>query len=468
MSRVFSSFTTEEIVEVVEMLLFRELDVRAVTLGMNIAAAAAQSSEELLERLKSLLDDGLRGFSAAVDKVAKRYGVRIVTKRLAVTPVSLLLEPVATKEGVERACSLGVELAKLLDRICEKHGVDYVGGYAAFAHKGVTPGDRAVIESIPQAIAETSRVSAMVNAASTETGINMDVVREMGLKVKETAELTAEAKGVGCARLVVMANAPEDNPFMPGAYHGLGEPSPVVNVAISGPGVIEAVVKELGEKADFRALHDTIKRTAFKITRLGELIGRAVAKELNAAFGIVDLSLAPSPKVGDSVADILEAMGVEYAGAPGSTAALALLVDAVKKGGAMATSSVGGLSGAFIPVSEDAGMVEAVAVGAMSLEKLEAMTAVCSTGIDMVAIPGDTSPETIAAIIADEMAIGVMLDKAVGVRIIPVPEAEPGDKVTFGGLLGETVVVKVSQFSSGKFIRRGGVIPPFTRRLEKG
>ncbi len=462
MPRIFSP---EEIGEVVEMLLFQELDIRAVTLGVSLQDCISSNPSDMLSMVEEKVSKHARELSRAVEKVARKYGVRVVTKRLAVTPVSMLLEPIAARSA-EKARETGVELAVTIDKAARSNGVDLVGGYAAFVHKGFTPGDRAVIDTIPEALAETQGLSAMVNAASTMTGINVDAVREMGYKVLETSRRTP--KGLGCTRLVVMANAPEDNPFMPGAYHGLGEPETVVNVAVSGPGVVEAVIRRLGEKADLRTLHDVVKRTAFKITRLGELIGREVARELGAAFGIVDLSLAPSPKVGDSVARALEAMGIEVAGAPGSIAALYLLVDAVKKGGAMATSSIGGLSGAFIPVSEDEGMSEAAAKGAITIDRLEAMMAVCNTGVDMVAIPGDTPPEIVAGIIADVMAVAVALDKALGVRVIPVPGAKPGDKVDFGGLLGSTTVIQVSPYSPAAFLRRGGLIPPPTRRLDKG
>ncbi len=462
MTRIFSP---EEISEVVEMLLFQELDIRAVTLGLSIQECVSNSLENTISCIESIVSEYSRKLSRAVDEVSRRYGVRIVTKRLALTPISILLEPYASK-SIDRGVEAGVEIAKAIDKAGGDGGVDYIGGYTAFVHKSFTPGDKAVVESIPDAIAETMRVSAMVNVASTNTGVNMDAVKVMGCKILETSRKTRQ--GLGCARLVVMANAPEDNPFMPGAYHGLGEPRVVVNVAVSGPGVIENAVRKLGCKADFRTLHDTIKRVAFKITRLGELVGRAVSRLVDAEFGIVDLSIAPSPKEGDSVARILEAMGIEVAGAPGSIAALYILVDAVRKGGAMATSSIGGLSGAFIPVSEDEGMSKAVEAGAITIDRLEAMMSVSNTGVDMVAVPGDTQPETISAIIADVACVAIALDKALGVRIIPVPGAKPGDKVDFGGLLGSTVVVGVSKFSSKEFVSRGGLIPPPVKRLERG
>ncbi len=458
-------FSPEEISEVIEMLLFQELDIRAVTLGLSLQDCVSQEPGKMISRVEEKIGEYASRLASAVDRVAEKYGVRIVTKRIAITPVSVLLEPIASR-GVDKAVETSLELAEAIDRAARKNRVDYVGGFAAFVHKGFTPGDKAVIESIPEALARTESLSAMVNVASTMTGINMDAVNMMGHKILETSRKTP--RGIGCARLVVMANAPEDNPFMPGAYHGLGEPEAVVNVAVSGPGVIENAVRKLGLKTDFRTLHDTIKRVAFKITRLGELVGREVARELNAEFGIVDLSIAPSPKMGDSIARILEAMGLEVAGAPGSIAALYILVDAVRKGGAMATSSIGGLSGAFIPVSEDAGMSLAVEKGAINIDRLEAMMAVCNTGVDMVAVPGDTSPHTISAIIADVMAVAIALDKALGVRIIPVPGARPGDKVEFGGLLGSTTIVRIPEFSSRNFVSRGGIIPPPAKRLERG
>ncbi len=458
-------FAPEEISEVVEMLLFHELDIRAVTLGISLQDCVSPDPNDMLSAVECKVSKYARRLSKAVEKVARKYGVRIVTKRLAVTPACVLLEPIASRSN-GKALEAAVELAKVLDKASRKGGVDYIGGFAAFVHKGFTSGDTTVMEVIPQVLSVTTTLSAMVNVASTATGINADAVKIVSSKVLETSRVTS--KGLGCARFVVMANAPEDNPFMPGAYHGLGEPKAVINVAVSGPGVIEAAIKRLGSKADLRTMHDTIKRVAFKITRLGELVGREVSKELGVEFGIVDLSLAPSPKMGDSVAAILEAMGLEVAGAPGSVAALYLLVDAVKKGGAMATSSIGGLSGAFIPVSEDWGMSRAAEKGAITIDRLEVMMSVCNTGVDMIAIPGDTPAEVIAGIIMDVMAVAIALDKALGVRLIPVPGAKPGDRVDFGGLLGSTVVMAVPKFSSRKFIERGGLIPPSTRRLDKG
>lgn len=458
-------FAPEEIGEVIEMLVFQDLDIRAVTLGLNLQGCASPDAGSLIECVERVIREHASMLSDVVDSVAGKYGVKIVTKRIAVTPASILLEPI-TRQKPNEAPHAALALAKTLDKVARGNGIDYVGGFAAFVHKGFTPGDEAVINAIPEALASTETLSAMINVASTMTGINSDAVLMASEKILETSKATP--KGLGCARLVIMGNAPEDNPFMPGAYHGLGEPELTVNVAVSGPGVIEAAIRKAGPNADLRALHDIIKRTAFKITRLGELIGKEVAKELGATFGIVDLSPAPSPKVGDSVATALEALGLEVAGAPGTIAALYLLIDAVKKGGAMATSSIGGLSGAFIPVSEDWGMSRAAEAGAITIDRLEAMMTVCNTGVDMVAIPGDTPKEIIAGIILDVMAAAIALDKALGVRLIPVPGAKPGDKIELGGLLGETVVISVPNYSPRKFVERGGLIPPPTNRLNKG
>ncbi len=455
----------EEISEVLEMLLFHDLDIRSATLSLNLQDCISRIEDEILSCIEEKVSLYSKKLVKAVDNVSKKYGVKIVTKRIAVTPISIIIEPLARK-SFEEASNAAINIAKSLDRIAILNGIDYIGGYAAFVHKGFTQGDKVVVETLPKALALTQTIAAMINAASTATGINVDAIKDVSRKILEIAHSTP--KGIGCTRFTIMANAPEDNPFMPGAYHGLGEPEAAINIAVSGPGVIEAAINRLDEKIDMRTLHDTIKRAAFKITRLGELVGREIAKELGIPFGIVDLSLAPSPKIGDSVARILEAMGLEYAGAPGSIAALYILTDAVKKGGTMATSSIGGLSGAFIPVSEDWGMLRAVEVGAITIDRLEAMMMVCNTGIDMVAIPGDTPIETIAAIIIDVMAAAIMLDKTLGVRLIPVPGAKAGDRVDFGGLLGSTIVMDVPKFNCKKFIERGGLIPPSIKRLDKG
>jgi uncharacterized protein (UPF0210 family) len=382
----------------------------------------------------------------------KEFGIPIVNKRISVTPIALVAESCIESDYTP--------IAQAMDKAAKDLGIDFIGGFSALVQKGFTRGDMNLLNSIPQALASTERVCASINVATSKAGINMDAVRAMGKIIKEVARLTSERDGVGAAKLVVFANAPEDNPFMAGAFHGTGEPEITVNVGISGPGVVNTVVSNLPKGADLGVVSEAIKRMAFKITRVGELIGREASRRLGAPFGIIDLSLAPTPAVGDSIANILEAMGLERCGAPGTTATLALLNDAVKKGGAMATSYVGGLSGAFIPVSEDAGMIRAVADGALTLEKLEAMTCVCSVGLDMIAIPGDTSAETIAAIIADEMAIGVMNKKTTAVRIIPALGKKAGDSVEFGGLLGRAPVMPVSSFDSSVFVRRGGQIPP--------
>ena len=453
-------YDAREIAEVIEMISFQHLDVRAVTMGVSIMEAlsrddVARGVRDIVQAKASMLRD-------AIEEISKELGVEIVTVRLAVTPVSHLLD--AMSGSNEELVRKGVEIASSLDESAREAGIDYVGGYAAFVESGFSRGDRALVSSIPEALSATKRLVSMVNAASTLSGINVDAVREMGSVVKRTAELTG---GMGCARLGVFVNAPEGTPFVPGSYHGRGEEDPVINVAVSGPGVIEAVTRSL-EGADLRTLQDAMKRAAFKITRLGELVGRTVAKKLGVKFGSVDLSLAPSPVRGDSVADILRAMGVDEPGAPGTILALATLTDAVKKGGAMATSSVGGLSGAFIPVSEDLGMAEAVRKGALSLPWLLAMSAVCSTGVDMVPIPGDVEDYVIAAIIGDVMALGVILDKSLGVRLIPVPGKGAGEEVELGGLLGAAPILDVGRYSSRALMDRGGVVPPPVGRLLKG
>ncbi|HEY8508110.1 MAG TPA: PFL family protein, partial [Steroidobacteraceae bacterium] len=384
------------------------------------------------------------------EEIEHEYGLPIINKRISVTPVALVAEASESKDYVI--------FARALDRAAREVGVNFLGGYSALVHKGMTAGDRALLASIPQALSETERVCSSVNVGTTKSGINMDAVLQMGHIVCETAKLTAAQDGLGCAKLVVFCNAVDDNPFMAGAFHGVGEPECVINVGVSGPGVVLTAIQNEPD-ADLGHLTNVIKRTAFKVTRMGELVGRAASEKLGVPFGIVDLSLAPTPAQGDSVARILEAMGLERVGTHGSTAALALLNDAVKKGGAMASSHVGGLSGAFIPVSEDAGMIEAAMMGAITFDKLEAMTCVCSVGLDMIAIPGDTPPETVAAIIADEAAIGMINRKTTAVRIIPAPGKNVGDMVEFGGLLGRAPVMAVHRYSSARFVRRGGRIP---------
>ena len=449
-------FEASEVREVLRMIESESLDVRTVTLGVSLRDCAAETLERTCARIYEKLMRVAARLVPTTAAVQADFAVPITTTRLSVTPIALVTEAARAARVVPAALAL--------DRAAGELGVDYVGGFSALVEKGMTTGDRALIDSIPEALATTTRVCSSVNVASTRAGINADAVLEMGRVVKATAEATAAAGGIGCARLVTFANIPDDNPFVAGALHGVGEGECVVNVGCSGPGVVLSALKRLrasGEPYDLSTVAETIKRMAFKVTRAGELVGREVVRRLggDVRFGVVDLSLAPTPAVGDSVAEILEEMGVDMAGAPGSVAALALLTDAVKKGGVMASSSVGGLSGAFIPVSEDAGMVAAARAGALSLDRLESLSAVCSVGLDMVAVPGDTSAETLAAIIADEIAIGVFNNKATGVRIIPVPGKKAGESVVYGGLLGEAYVQAVGRFGADRFIRLGGRIP---------
>jgi uncharacterized protein (UPF0210 family) len=449
-------FDATEVGEVLRMIESESLDVRAVTMGVSLRDTASDDLGRTCTRIYDKLTRAAGRLVETTAAVQADFAVPITTTRLAVTPLALVTE---AARGANVAPA-----ALALERAAAALGVDYVGGFSALVEKGITPGDRALLDSIPEALAQTSRVCSSVNVATTRAGINADAVAEMGRVVKAVAEATASGGGIGCARLVTFANIPDDNPFVAGAMHGVGEGECVINVGCSGPGVVLSALKRLrasGEPYDLSAVAETIKRMAFKVTRAGELIGREVARRMGppVRFGVVDLSLAPTPAVGDSVAEILEAMGIEVAGAPGSVAALALLTDAVKKGGVMASSSVGGLSGAFIPVSEDAGMVAAARAGVLSVERLESMSAVCSVGLDMVAVPGDTSAETLAAIIADEIAIGVFNNKTTGVRIIPVPGKKAGESVVYGGLLGEAYVQPVSRFRADEFIRLGGRIP---------
>lgn len=440
----------EEIMETLNMLQLQKLDIRTVTMGISLRGCSGASPEEAGTKMYDRITTRAANLVKVGEDIEREYGIPIVNKRISVTPISLVAE------GFD--ASQMVLIGDYLDRAAREVGVNFIGGFSALVHKGLTPGDLALIEAIPETLTQTERVCASVNIGTTRAGINMDAVYFMGRVIRETAELTRERDGAGCARLVVFCNAPEDNPFMAGAFHGVGEPEATINIGISGPGVVLHVVREHPE-VDLGTLSNLIKNTAFKITRMGELVGREASRRLGVSFGIVDLSLAPTPSRGDSVAEILEAMGLERCGTHGTTAALALLNDAVKKGGAMASSYVGGLSGAFIPVSEDLGMMEAVEAGSLTLEKLEAMTCVCSVGLDMIAVPGDTGPETLAAIIADEAAIGMINGKTTAVRIIPVPGKKEGEWVEFGGLLGRCPVMKVNHFASIDFIRRGGRIP---------
>lgn len=440
----------QEILETIKMIQEENLDIRTITMGISIRDCCHPDPDVACRNIYDKITRLAGGLVEGGEDIAREYGIPIVNKRISVTPLALIAE-------ASQADSY-LPFARALDMAAREVGVNYIGGFSALVHKGFTRGDQKLIQAIPRALASTERVCSSVNVATTRAGINMDAVCQMGQVIKETARLTADQEGLGCTKLVVFANVPEDNPFMAGAFHGIGEPECVINVGVSGPGVVKSAVKRV-EGEDFGTLAETIKKTAFKITRMGELVGRRAASRLGAPFGIVDISLAPTPAVGDSVADILEAMGLERCGTHGTTAALALLNDAVKKGGAMASSYVGGLSGAFIPVSEDMGMVRAVEDGALSMDKLEAMTCVCSVGLDMIAVPGDTSAETISAIIADEAAIGVANQKTTAVRIIPVPHKKVGDYVEYGGLLGRAPVIKVNPFSSNQFVRRGGRIP---------
>jgi uncharacterized protein (UPF0210 family) len=442
------AYSIEEIFETVKMTVYYHFDIRATTLGINLKDCIDSDLEKFKKNVYNRITTYGKLLKKEADKLEDKYGIPIINKRVSVTPVSLITETL-DKKGL-------IEIALTLDRAAKDAGIDFIGGYGALVQKGMTKSDERLIESLPEVLSKTERVCCFVNLASNTAGMNMDAIIKMGEVIKEISKKTKN--GVGCARLVVFANAPEDNPFMAGAFHGVGEGDFSLNIGISGPGVVRSVV-EKNKDCDLTELSEIIKRTTFKITRAGELIGRELAKNMGVPFGIVDISLASTTEVGDSVADILEAMGLERVGAHGSTAAVALLIDAVKKGGAMASGNVGGLSGTFIPVTEDSGMSKAVQEGALSLDKLEALTAVCSVGLDMFLVPGDIPAETISAIIADELSIGVVNNKTTGVRIIPVPGKKPGEWVKFGGLLGEGPVMAYNKFSSKDFIKRGGRLP---------
>jgi len=443
-------FNRNEIIETISMIEYENLDIRTITMGISLRDCAAESSAASRRRIYDKITRYAEKLVRTGEDIEREFGIPIINKRISVTPIAMVAE---SSDETNYA-----RFAETLDEAAKAVGVNFIGGFSALVHKGYTKGDILLVQALPEALATTSRVCASVNVATTKAGINMDAVRDMGLTIKEAARLTADQGGIACAKLVVFANVPEDNPFMAGAFHGIGEPECVINVGVSGPGVVANAVKRT-KGGDFGAVSEAIKKMAFKITRMGQLVAQEASQRLNVPFGIVDLSLAPTPAVGDTVAYILEEMGLEKCGAPGTTAALALLNDAVKKGGVMASSYVGGLSGAFIPVSEDAGMIDAVLCGALTLEKLEAMTCVCSVGLDMIAVPGDTSAATISAIIADEVAIGVVNQKTTAVRIIPAPGRVVGDVVEFGGLLGSGPVMKVNPFSAEAFIARGGRIP---------
>lgn len=441
-----------EVNETNKMIEQENLDVRTITMGISLLDCIDSDLDKVNENIYKKITEYAKDLVETGNKIATEYGIPIVNKRISVTPIALV-------GGA--ACHTSqdfVTIAKTLDRAAKTVGVNFIGGYSALVSKGMTPAEELLIHSIPQALAETERVCSSVNVGSTKTGINMNAVKLMGEIVLETAQASKEQDSLGCAKLVVFCNAPDDNPFMAGAFHGVTEADCIINVGVSGPGVVKTALQKVrGE--DFETLCEMIKRTAFKVTRVGQLVAQEASRRLGVPFGIVDLSLAPTPAIGDSVAEILEEIGLERVGAPGTTAALALLNDQVKKGGVMASTAVGGLSGAFIPVSEDAGMIAAAKCGALSLEKLEAMTCVCSVGLDMIVVPGDTSAQTLAAIIADEAAIGMINNKTTAVRLIPAPGKKVGDVVEFGGLLGTGPVMAVNPYSSEAFVARGGRIP---------
>ncbi len=441
-----------EVLETNKMIEQENLDVRTITMGISLLDCADKDLEVTCQKIYNKITTLARDLVKTGEEISREFAIPIVNKRISITPISL----------VGGACCNTpadyVEIARTLDRAAKAVGVNFLGGYSAVVSKGMTRSDELLIRSIPEAMACTERICSSVNVGSTKTGINMDAVRLMGEIIKATAEETKEADSLGCAKLVVLCNAPDDNPFMAGAFHGVSEADAIINVGVSGPGVVKYALEQIPE-ANFEVLCETIKKTAFKITRVGQLVAQEASKRLGVPFGIIDLSLAPTPAIGDSVADILQCIGVERAGAPGTTAALALLNDQVKKGGVMASSYVGGLSGAFIPVSEDQGMIDAVVEGALTIEKLEAMTCVCSVGLDMIAIPGDTPATTISGIIADEAAIGMINQKTTAVRIIPVVGKTVGETVEFGGLLGYAPIMPVNKFGCDRLVNRAGRIP---------
>ena len=441
---------TADILETIQMIRQENLDIRTITMGISLYDCVSDDENRLCQRIYDKITHTAEHLVQVGTDIEKDYGIPIVNRRVSITPVSLIGGNVSP-DGY-------LKLAHTLDRAAKEIGINFIGGYSALVQKGFTRSAENLLSVLPQALAETDIVCSSVNVASTKAGINMDAVRLMGEKIVEAAKLTADRNSIGCAKLVVFANVPEDNPFMAGAFHGIGEPETVINVGVSGPGVVSSAIARAGD-CDLSALADVIKKTAFKITRVGQLVASEAARRLGVPFGIIDLSLAPTPAIGDSVAHILEEMGLESCGAHGTTAALAMLNDAVKKGGVMASSHVGGLSGAFIPVSEDAGMIDAVRAGALTIEKLEAMTAVCSVGLDMIVIPGDTPAEVISGIIADEISIGVANTKTTAVRVIPAIGKKLGEDVDFGGLLGHAPVMRLNTYSPARFIARGGRIP---------
>lgn len=445
------TFDKELILETINMIKLHNLDIRTVTLAISLRDCMDRDIDKVCERIRNKILYYAKDLIKYANEIEDDYSIPIVNKRIAVTPISIVGESCDKYDYVK--------IAKTLDNVANEVGVDFIGGYSALVEKGFTKGDLALIDSIPEALASTSKLCSSVNLASSKAGINMDAVLKVSEIIKKAAELTKDSDGLGAAKFVCFCNSVNDNPFMAGAFCGYGEPDCALNVGVSGPGVVMAAIQNLPKDADFSQLANTIKQTAYKITSTGELVGRQLAKKLNVPFGVIDLSLAPTPAEGDSVAGIFQAMGLEHAGAHGTTAALAMLNDAVKKGGIMASSHVGGLSGAFIPVSEDAGMIDAARKGVLTFDKLEAMTSVCSVGLDMIAIPGDTPASTIAGIIADEMAIGMINKKTTAVRIIPAVGKTIGDSVVYGGLLGEAPIMKVNSLSSADFVNRAGRIP---------
>ena len=444
-------FNESLILETINMIKLHNLDIRTVTLALSLRDCISDDVDVVCENIYNKIIKYAKNLDAYATEIENDYSIPIINKRIALTPISIIGESCKKMDYVK--------IAKTIDKAAKDVNVDFIGGFSALVEKGCTKGDTALIESIPEALASTQRLCASVNLASSKAGINMDSVLKMAQIIKKSAELTADNDGFGAAKLVCFCNSASDNPFMAGAYCGYGEPECALNIGVSGPGVVRAAIASMPEDSDFSDLANKIKQIAYKITTTGELVGRKLAKKLDIPFGVIDLSLAPTPAEGDSVAGIFQAMGLEHVGAHGTTAALAMLNDAVKKGGVMASSHVGGLSGAFIPVSEDAGMIEATAKGDLTFDKLEAMTSVCSVGLDMIAIPGDTPVETIAGIIADEMAIGMINKKTTAVRIIPVPNKKVGDIAIYGGLFGEAPIMQISKLSSKKFVNRGGRIP---------
>ena len=442
-----------EVLETNKMIEQENLDVRTITMGVSLLDCISDDVDKTCQNIRLKISSLAGNLVKTGEDISHEFGIPIVNKRISITPAAIVGGSCCKTPGDF------VKIARMLDTIAREIGVNFIGGYSAIVSKGMTRADELLIKSIPEAMACTERLCSSVNVGSTKTGINMDAVKLMGEAILETAELTKENDSLGCAKLVVLCNAPDDNPFMAGAFHGVSEADAIINVGVSGPGVVKSVLEHLPQDTDFEVLCETIKKTAFKITRVGQLVAQEASRRLQVPFGIIDLSLAPTPAIGDSVADILKCIGLEHAGAPGTTAALALLNDQVKKGGVMASSYVGGLSGAFIPVSEDQGMIDAVNAGALSIEKLEAMTCVCSVGLDMIAIPGDTSAATISGIIADEAAIGMVNQKTTAVRVIPVYGKKVGDNVEFGGLLGHAPIMPVNTFDCSVFVNRKGRIP---------